>query len=66
LCRILGALKTAFVQGRLDKEELDTRVGQTLAARTHAELAVITADIPVAWPPPYRPRRCLGSRRARA
>ena len=42
----ISALKTAFVQGRLAKEELDTRVGQALAARTHAELAVITDDIP--------------------
>jgi hypothetical protein len=39
-------LKAAFVQGRLNKDELDVRVGQTLASRTYAELAVVTADIP--------------------
>jgi Domain of unknown function (DUF1707) len=44
--QVVGVLKAAFVQGRLAKEELDTRVGQALAARTHAELAVITDDIP--------------------
>ena len=46
--QVVSALKTAFVQGRLAQEELDSRVGQALAARTHAELAVITDDIPVA------------------
>ena len=44
---VISALKTAFVQGRLDRDEFDSRVGQALASRTHAELAAITADIPV-------------------
>ena len=39
-------LKAAFVQGRLNKDEFDARVGQTLVSRTYAELAVTTADIP--------------------
>jgi DUF1707 SHOCT-like domain len=43
---MLEVLKIAFVQGRLTKDEFDMRVGQTLAARTYAELAVLTADIP--------------------
>jgi hypothetical protein len=42
----IDTLKAAFVQGRLTKDELDERVGQTFAARTYAELAVVTADIP--------------------
>jgi len=42
----ISALKAAFVHGRLTSDEFDARVGQALAARTHAELAVITADIP--------------------
>jgi uncharacterized protein DUF1707 len=46
----ISALKTAFVHGRLAKDEFDARVGQALAARTHAELAVITADIPAGVP----------------
>jgi hypothetical protein len=45
--RAISALKIAFVQDRLAKDEFDARVGQALASRTHAELAVITADIPV-------------------
>src|SRR5690348_2638180 len=45
---VISALKTAFVQGRLVKDEFDARVGQALASRTRAELAAITADIPVA------------------
>jgi len=43
----ISALKIAFAQGRLAKDEFDARVGQALASRTHAELAMITADIPV-------------------
>jgi hypothetical protein len=39
-------LKAAFVQGRLTKDELDARAGQTFAARTHGELAALTADLP--------------------
>ena len=39
-------LKAAFVQGRLDRDEFDARVGQVLASRTHWELAAVTFDIP--------------------
>ena len=46
--RVVSALKAAFVQGRLARDEFDTRVGQALASRTYAELAVVTADIPAA------------------
>ncbi len=41
-------LKVAFVQSRLDKDELDARVGQALTARTYTELAAVTADLPAA------------------
>lgn len=40
-------LKAAFVEGRLTKDELDARVGQAFASRTRAELAAVTADLPV-------------------
>ncbi len=57
----IETIKAAFVQGRLTKDELDTRIGQTLCSRTYAELATITADIPAGWhgvqPPGKRPRR---------
>jgi hypothetical protein len=43
---VITALKAAFVQGMLTKEELDARAGQTFASRTHGELAALTADLP--------------------
>ena len=39
-------LKNAFVQGRLTRDELGARAGRALAARTHADLAALTADLP--------------------
>jgi Domain of unknown function (DUF1707) len=53
---VIDTLKTAFADGRLTKDELDARAGQAFTARTYAELAVLTADIPAA-PPPARPPR---------
>jgi hypothetical protein len=53
--QVIGLAKAAFVQGMLGKDEFDQRVGQAFAARTHAELAALTADFPVnlvAEPPP--------------
>ena len=44
--QVIGTLKAAFVQGRLTKDELDARAGQAFAARTYAELAALTTDIP--------------------
>jgi Domain of unknown function (DUF1707) len=49
--RVVGVLKAAFVDGRLAKDEFDLRVGQTFAARTCAELAALTDDLPAAEPP---------------
>lgn len=34
------------MRGQLAKAELDTRAGQALSARTYADLAALTADIP--------------------
>jgi Domain of unknown function (DUF1707) len=56
----IEVLKDAFVQDRLTKDELDTRVGQAFASRTYAELAAVTADIPAgpaAAPPQRQPGR---------
>ena len=44
--QVVDVLKAAFVQGRLTQDELDTRVGQALAARTYAALTALTADVP--------------------
>jgi hypothetical protein len=58
--RVIDTLKAAFVQGRLTKDEFDARVGRTLASRTYAELATVTAGIPAGPPraqPPPKPAR---------
>jgi hypothetical protein len=57
--QVIGTLKAAFVEGMLTKDELDLRVGQTLASRTYAELAALTADIPtrLTGAPPAGPAR---------
>jgi len=44
--QVIELLKTAFVDDRLTKEELDLRVAQALASRTRADLAAVTADMP--------------------
>ena len=44
--QVIEALKTAFVDGRLTKDELAARTGRALAARTYADLAALTADLP--------------------
>jgi hypothetical protein len=44
--QVIETLKVAFVHGRLTKDELDTRAGLALDARTRADLAALTADIP--------------------
>jgi len=57
--QVIDALKAAFVQGRLIKDELDARVGQALASRTRADLAALTADLPAGLmkaQPPGKPR----------
>ena len=46
--QVIEVLKAAFVQGRLDRDEFDLRVGRALASRTYADLAVLTADIALA------------------
>ncbi len=60
--QVIDVLKAAYVQGRLDRDELDERVGLTLAARTYAELASVIDDIP--WGatrhrPPRRPAAAI-------
>ncbi len=70
---VIETLKNAFVHGRLTKEELNLRVGQALAARTDADLAALTADIPPApaaagptRPPAPARRRPLATAAARS
>jgi hypothetical protein len=53
----IDTLKTAFVDGQLSKDELVGRAGRALVARTYADLAALTADIPPRRPAarPARP-----------
>ena len=77
--RAIEALKIAFVQGRLTKDELDTRAGLALVSRTYAELTAATANIPARpavprprpmprpmpdWPPPELPASSTARRPA--
>jgi hypothetical protein len=39
-------LKQAHLEGRIDTEELQARLGRCLAARTYAELDALVADLP--------------------
>src|SRR5215470_16378132 len=54
--QVIDNLKAAYVDGLVTKDEFDARVSQALASRTHAELALVTADLPTAqqrpWPAP--------------
>jgi Domain of unknown function (DUF4190)/Domain of unknown function (DUF1707) len=49
-------LRAAFVEGRLTQDELDTRLGAAYTARTYADLAEQTSDLPVARQVPMIPR----------
>jgi DUF1707 SHOCT-like domain len=66
--RVIETLKVAFTQGRLTRDELDSRAGRALLARTYADLATATAGIPARpvpagpgpradWPPLAAPAR---------
>jgi DUF1707 SHOCT-like domain len=53
--QVIAVLKAAFVAGRLTKDEFDLRVTLVFAAWTYADLAVLTADIPVGLVTPQSP-----------
>jgi uncharacterized protein DUF1707 len=60
--QVIGTVKAAFVRGMLAKDEFDLRVSQAFASRTYAELAAVTAALPVepAAAQPPRPSRAQG------
>lgn len=51
--QVIGALKDAFLAGRLTKDEFDERVGRALVSRKYGDLYRLTEDLPV--PPPGHP-----------
>ena len=65
---VIEVLKAAFVQGRLDKDEFDLRVGRVLESRTYADLTALTADIPapLTTPRPLPPASEPASKKKKA
>jgi hypothetical protein len=60
--RTVDVLKAAFVEGRLDQDEYNERMGLAYQARTYGDLVVLTEDLPagplpVAMPPAWQPPR---------
>jgi len=55
--RVTERLRTAAGEGRLSADELEERLDRAFRARTEAELAPLTADLPA--PPAARRRRPL-------
>jgi Domain of unknown function (DUF1707)/Domain of unknown function (DUF4190) len=49
--RALDVLRAGFAEGRLTQEEHDERVGRVYTARTYADLAAVTGDLPGGQPP---------------
>jgi hypothetical protein len=47
---VIGVLKDAFVEGRVTQDEQADRAGRALTARTYADLARLTEDLPVLPP----------------
>jgi hypothetical protein len=45
--RVAGILGTAYSEGRIPKDEYDTRLDAALSARTYAELDQVVTDLPV-------------------
>jgi len=44
--RTVDVLKAAFAEGRLTRQEYDERLDRVYAARTYADLAALSADLP--------------------
>jgi hypothetical protein len=65
--QVIGTLKAAFVQGMLDRDEFGQRLGQAFAARTYADLAPLTVDLPagLAAASPPTPARVQSEGRVR-
>jgi hypothetical protein len=53
--RTMDVLKAAFGEGRLTKDEFDSRTSRALNARTYADLAVLVADLPAGPGGPVMP-----------
>src|SRR5262249_13781826 len=63
--QVLDGLKSAFVYGLLDRDDLYARAGQGLASRTYAELTALTVGIPPALIAAQSPTATPGGSRRR-
>jgi hypothetical protein len=63
--QVIGTLKAAFVQGMLTKDEFGQRLGEAFAARTYADLAALTADVPAGLAGAVPPSRAVRARARR-
>jgi Domain of unknown function (DUF1707) len=63
--RVAGEIREHYAAGRLDEDELNERIEAAYAARTHAELQALRADLP-ALPATRREQRADIVRRRRA
>lgn len=61
--RVVVLLQVAFAEGVLARDEFGERIGGALTARTHADLAALTADIPAGAV--AAPQRAAGRARTR-
>ncbi|TDC70092.1 DUF1707 domain-containing protein [Actinomadura sp. GC306] len=52
---VVERLRDAAAEGRLDLDELETRLEQALTAKTYADLAALTGDLPGPAPVENRP-----------
>ncbi|MBO0816793.1 MAG: DUF1707 and DUF4190 domain-containing protein [Actinobacteria bacterium] len=52
--RAVSFLSAAYTEGRLGKDEYDTRLETALSARTYADLDEVVSDLPGARVPPVR------------
>ncbi|MFO7253286.1 MAG: DUF1707 and DUF4870 domain-containing protein [Actinomycetes bacterium] len=43
--QVVERIKTAFAEGRIDKDEMDLRLDRAMTARTHGELAPVAQDL---------------------
>jgi hypothetical protein len=60
--RVVEVLRVAAGDGRLTPEELDERLEAALTARTYAELAVLTTDLPASPASPGAPAAVTAAR----
>jgi hypothetical protein len=64
--RTVDVLRAAFVEGRLDQDEYNERMGLAYQARTYGDLAALTGDLPAGPMPTAMPTTAWQAPRQRA